>query len=135
MCSPILYSSSEPIELQDLEQFTNLTQGGSSGAGLIYDRWFTQHDVRLNRTIISTYLVAQVGLMLSGLGISYLPKRCMSFLIDQGQLSAINTKTALPLIRYSAVHPTDRVLGLTVEVSKLAVKTCSFEQMLLHKLP
>lgn len=134
MCSPILYSSKEAIELQDLEQFTVLTQGGSSGTGLIYDRWFAQHDVRFNRTIISNYLVAQVGLTLSGLGISYLPKRCMSFLIDQGQLSVINTKTALPLVRYSAVHRADRILGLTVEVSKLAVKTCNFDHMLIHNV-
>ncbi|MNP29208.1 LysR substrate binding domain protein [compost metagenome] len=135
MCSPTLYCNNEAIELQDLERFTVLTQGGSSGTGLIYDRWFAQHDVRFNRTIVSNYLVAQVGLTLSGLGISYLPKKCMSFLIDQRQLCVINTKTPLPLVRYSAVHRADRVLGLTVEVSKLAEKACNFDQMLLHNLP
>ncbi|WP_028694775.1 LysR family transcriptional regulator [Pseudomonas cremoricolorata] len=133
MCSPDLYSGKDPIELQALGQFTVLTQGGSSGTGLIYDRWFSQHDVRFNRAIVSNYLVAQVGLTLSGLGISYLPKECMSFLIDQGQLSIINTTTRLPLIRYSAVHRVDRVLGLTAEVSKLAERLCNFKQLHLLK--
>lgn len=132
MSAPQLYSDDGIVDLQTLSTFTVLTQGGSSGTGLVYDRWFAQHDVRFNRTIVSNYLVAQVGLTLSGVGISYLPKECLSPLLDQGLLKIIETRPGLPQIRYAAVHRADRVMGLSVEVAQLAAKCCNFSKMLLQ---
>lgn len=65
MCAPSLYLDKGSMDLQSLASFTVLTQGSSSGTGLIYERWLAEHDVRLNRTLTSHYLVAQLGLTIS----------------------------------------------------------------------
>ncbi|MNM33365.1 HTH-type transcriptional regulator YofA [compost metagenome] len=132
MCAPHLYDGSGPVGLHTLASFTVLTQGGSSGTGLVYERWFTQHDVRFNRMIISNYLVAQVGLTISGVGISYLPRACLSPLVDQGLLKVIETQPGLPQVRYAAIHRADRLQGLSVEVARLATQCCNFSRMLLQ---
>ncbi|WP_058545166.1 LysR family transcriptional regulator [Pseudomonas fluorescens] len=132
MSAPHLFDRPCPVDLQELASFTVLTQGGSSGTGLIYDRWFAQHNVRFNRAITSNYLVAQVGLTLSGLGISYLPKECLAPLLEQGLLRVIETRPGLPQVRYAALHRADRLLGLSVEVARLAAQTCDFGTMLLQ---
>ncbi|NBA97138.1 LysR family transcriptional regulator [Pseudomonas sp. R5(2019)] len=132
MCAPGLYQDTGPMDVQALASYTVLTQGSSSGTGLIYDRWFAQHDVRFNRTLISHYLVAQVGLTLSGVGISYLPRQCLAPLVDQGRLRVIETRPRLPQIRYAAVHRADRLQGLSVEVARLAHQCCDFSRLLLQ---
>jgi len=132
MSAPHFFDRPGPVDLQELASFTVLTQGGSSGTGLIYDRWFAQHNVRFNRAITSNYLVAQVGLTLSGLGISYLPKECLTPLLEQGLLRVIETRPGLPHVRYAALHRADRLLGLSVEVARLAAQTCDFGTMLLQ---
>ncbi|WP_338525305.1 LysR family transcriptional regulator [Pseudomonas batumici] len=132
MCAPDLYRESAPMDLQALSAYTVLTQGGSSGTGLVYERWLAQHDVRLNRTLISNYLVAQIGLTISGVGISYLPRQCLAPLIAQGRLRVIETRPGLPQIRYAAVHRADRLQGLSVEVARLAHQCCDFGRLLLQ---
>jgi DNA-binding transcriptional LysR family regulator len=132
MSAPKLCEGEGVVDLQTLSTFTVLTQGGSSGTGLVYDRWFSQHEVRFNRTIVSNYLVAQIGLTLSGIGISYLPRECLSPLVEQGLLRIIETRPRLPQVRYAAVHRADRLMGLTVEVARLAASCCDFTKMLLQ---
>jgi DNA-binding transcriptional LysR family regulator len=129
MCAPSLHQGNEIMNMQAISSYTVLTQGGGSGTGLIYERWFAQHDVRVHRTIKSNYLIAQLGLTLSGVGISYLPRQCLSPLVDQGRLQVIETEPALPPIHYIAVHRADRLQGLSVEVARLAARCCDFSRM------
>lgn len=132
MCSPTLYPGDESLDLQRLAGFTVLTQGGSSGTGLIYERWLAEHDVRLNRTLTSNYLVAQVGLTIAGVGISYLPRQCLGRVIEQGRLKVLTTEMPLPPISYAAVHRVDRQQGLSVEISRLAQQCCDFNRLILE---
>ncbi|NWB96487.1 LysR family transcriptional regulator [Pseudomonas gingeri] len=132
MSAPDLYADDEPMDLQSLASYTVLTQGGSSGTGLIYERWLAEHNVRLNKTLISNYLVAQVGLTISGVGISYLPRECLAPLIEQGRLKVIQTPSPLPPIRYTAVHRADRLQGLSLEIARLAEQCCDFSRLILE---
>ncbi|NWA24906.1 LysR family transcriptional regulator [Pseudomonas gingeri] len=132
MSAPDLYADDEPMDLQSLASYTVLTQGGSSGTGLIYERWLAEHNVRLNKTLISNYLVAQVGLTISGVGISYLPRECLAPLIEQGRLKVIQTPSPLPQIRYTAVHRADRLQGLSLEIARLAEQCCDFSRLILE---
>ena len=131
MSAPDLYDGEGIMDLQSLSSYTVLTQGGSSGTGLMYERWLAEHNVRLNRTLTSNYLVAQVGLTISGVGISYLPRECMTPLIDQGRLQVIDTHSPLPEIRYAAMHRADRLQSLSIEVARLAQQCCDFSRLIL----
>lgn len=131
MCAPQLCDDEEVMSLHSLSTHMVLTQGGSSGTGLIYDRWLAEHDVRLNRTLTSNYLIAQVGLTISGVGISYLPKDCLAHLVRKGRLKVINTLPPLPMIKYAAVHRADRLQGLSLDIARLAQHCCDFSRLIL----
>jgi len=133
MCAPHLAPARSPIDLEELGSYTVLTQGSSSGTGLVYERWLSSHNVQMPRTLTSHNLLVQVGLTLSGLGISYLPKQCLSHLVDAGMLSIISTKPGLPLIRYAAMYRLDRQMGLNGYVAQMAYKSCNFSNLLLNR--
>jgi DNA-binding transcriptional LysR family regulator len=134
MCAPSLAPDGGAIGLEQLANYTVLTQGPNSGTGLIYEHWFATHNVQMPRTITSHSLLVQVGLALSGLGISYLPKRCLAHLVRQGALSIIETKPGLPMVRYAALHRVDREQGLNLAVVKLAQQCCDFSRLVLSEV-
>ncbi|KDD66217.1 DNA-binding transcriptional LysR family regulator [Pseudomonas sp. BT76 TE3572] len=131
MCAPSLIADPDPVSLDVLAGCTVLTQGSQSGTGLIYERWLASHNVQMPKTITSHNLLVQVGLTLSGVGVSYLPKACLSHLIDRGALRALVTTPGLPRIRYAALHRTDRQFGLNQNVAQLALQCCDFSRLLL----
>ena len=132
MCAPSLIPDADPISLERLASFTVMTQGSQSGTGLIYERWLASHKVQMPRTLTSHNLLVQVGLTLSGMGVSYLPKDCLSHLIEQGALRALVTQPSLPRIRYAALHRQDRQFGLNPDVARLSQQCCDFSRLLLR---
>ncbi|OEC33960.1 DNA-binding transcriptional regulator, LysR family [Pseudomonas cuatrocienegasensis] len=133
MCAPHLAPHTSAMRLQDLGAYTVLTQGSSSGTGVVYERWLSSHNVYLPRTLSSDNLLVQVGLTLSGIGISYLPKQCLSHLVDLGMLKTISTTPGLPHIRYAALYRSDRQKGLNRHVAELASAVCDFSTLLLNR--
>ena len=107
MCTPALAEetlgedSAKPIPLTRIAGFTVLAQGNLSGTGRIYGRWLTQSRVGAAKSIISNNLIAQVGLTVSGLGVSYLPLQALRPLIDRGLLRTIETTPRLPRVCYA----------------------------------
>ncbi len=131
MCAPELVRGKRTVDLADLASQTVLTQGPSSGTGLIYERWLAQHDIQLPRTITSHNLLVQVGLTISGVGVSYLPKQCLSHLVKRGALQLISTRPKLPLIHYTALYRADRRHGISPQIAELSRQSCDFSRLLL----
>ncbi|HCT08166.1 MAG TPA: LysR family transcriptional regulator [Pseudomonas sp.] len=131
ICSRGLIPDADPVSLETLASYTVLTQGSQSGTGLIYERWMATHNVQMPRTLTSHNLLVQVGLALSGIGVSYLPKACLSHLIEQGSLRALVTEPELPSVRYVALHRVDRQFGLNQDVAQMAQACCDFSRLLL----
>ncbi len=131
MCAPGLVRGKRAIDLADLAAQTVLTQGPSSGTGLIYERWLAEHDIQLPRTITSHNLLVQVGLTISGVGVSYLPRQCLSHLVGRGALQLISTRPKLPLIQYTALYRADRRHGINPQIAELARQSCDFSRLLL----
>ncbi|WP_110689403.1 LysR family transcriptional regulator [Salinicola endophyticus] len=129
MAAPGTVAADHTLTLAELAEFTVLSQGSHSGTGLIYERWFSQHGVRLRNTLVSDYLLAQVGLTLAGVGISYLPRHCLQFLIDRRMLQVLNTAPGLPRVRYCALYRADRQANLNDAIVELAKQACCFDQL------
>ncbi|MBU2966767.1 LysR family transcriptional regulator [Amphritea sp. 2_MG-2023] len=132
MCTPDYTDIQAPIALQDIAQFNVLMQGARSGTGLIYDRWFSQNKVQASQALISSNLVAQLGLTLSGFGITYLPLKAMNSLIEQGQLRTLDIHPKLPQVRYAAIYRADRDSRLYTDVADYAKQACDFSRFLLN---
>ncbi|PRX21648.1 LysR family transcriptional regulator [Paraburkholderia sp. BL18I3N2] len=131
MCVPTLVPESRVVPLAEISQFPLLTQGMSSGTGATYTRFLQDNGVRVTKALSSNNLVAQIGLTLSGLGVSYLPKECLSYLIENGLLGTIETEPPLPPVRYVAMYRSDHPNSLNHEVAQLASECCDFGRILL----
>jgi DNA-binding transcriptional LysR family regulator len=126
MCAPTLPSKRVVIPLADIAQFPLILQGGLSGTGYIYTRFLQEQGISVKRILRSNSLIAQLGLTLSGLGVSYLPKACFSHMVKRGLLVTVPTRPALPSVRYVTLHRADRPHSLSSEIALLAARSCDF---------
>ena len=129
MCRPGLISNSGPVSLQNLAELTWLVQGERSGTGLIYEKWFKTRRIAPTRIIRSDSLVAVIGMTVAGLGVSYLPERCVAPLTDLGMLQAPTIRPALPAVQYVALRRAATQSALIEAIVDLAAKCCDFSQM------
>jgi len=130
MCGPELFSGEGEVSMADLAGHTVMIQGSSSGTGLFYERWLAQQGVHLPRTIISHNLLVQVGMTISGLGISYLPRDCLAHLVERGALRIIETRPQLPAVNYCVLYRGDRRPGINAHLAGLAGECCDFSRLL-----
>jgi DNA-binding transcriptional LysR family regulator len=131
MCAPTLATGKAEIALADIARFPLILQGGLSGTGFIYTRFLQEHGVSMQRILASNSLIAQIGLTLSGLGVSYLPKSCLSHMVTCGALRIVQTRPALPPVSYVAMHRADQSHSLNADIARLAAQCCDFRSNLL----
>lgn len=129
MCRPDLVRKTGTVPLRDLAEMTWLVQGERSGTGLIYDRWFKSNRIDVARIIRSDSLVAVIGMTVAGLGVSYLPERCVMPLIDRNMLQVIKVRPALPDVQYIALRRAGTESALIKAITDLTVECCDFSQM------
>ena len=129
MCKPGLLSTRRVMKLRELAAHTILAQGGKSGTGIIYDRWFKSQAVAPSNAISCNSLVALIGLTVSGLGVSYLPRRCLDGMIERGLLDVVRTVPALPDVTYVAMYRGGQRSRLVSSIIRLAQATCDFSRM------
>lgn len=131
MCSASLAPRKSAIPLTEIAKYPLILQGGLSGTGYVYSRFLQEQGVALQKVLASNSLIAQIGLTLSGLGVSYLPKACLSRMLDRRALVVMQTRPALPPVRYIAMHRADQAHSLSAAVARLAAQSCDFTANLL----
>lgn len=131
MCAASLAPGERVIPLAEVAKFPLILQGGLSGTGYVYSRFLEEQGVALQRVLASNSLIAQIGLTLSGLGVSYLPKACLGRMLKQRTLVVVPTVPALPPVRYVAVHRAEQSNSLNAAVARLAAQSCDFSANLL----
>lgn len=131
MCAPALAQTKAAIPLASIARFPLILQGGLSGTGLVYTRFLQEHGVSMQKVLASNSLIAQIGLTLSGLGVSYLPIPCLSRMVERGTLAIIQTRPALPPVSYVALHRADQPHSFNADIARLASRCCDFSSSLL----
>ncbi|WP_339467082.1 LysR family transcriptional regulator [Pseudomonas capeferrum] len=131
MCSPRLLDTERLWTLDELSDHKLLSQGISSGAGLLYQRWFANQGIHFSKTVTVNNLLAQVGLAISGLGVAYLPRGCIGHLLERGDLREIRCEPALPDTKYIALYRADRWVGVSTDIAAMAQKLCDFSRLLI----
>ncbi|MBU9224639.1 LysR family transcriptional regulator [Burkholderia multivorans] len=135
MCAPSLAPRKSAIPLTEIAKFPLILQGGLSGTGYVYSRFLEEQGVALQKVLASNSLIAQIGLALSGLGVSYLPKACLKRMVDRRALVVVPTLPALPPVRYIAMHRAEQSHSLSAAVAQLAAQSCDFSSNLLDTAP
>jgi DNA-binding transcriptional LysR family regulator len=126
MCKPSLVNNRTRIRVQELSDYRLLTQDSRSGTGQLYNQWLRSVGIEPENTIFSNSLVTLIGLTISGMGISYLPRKCLKGMIDSGALKLLQISPALPSTPYTAIYRGDRQSTLIDSISTLAQETCDF---------
>ena len=126
MCHPRMLDSNRAYQLKDLENLQVLTQGNMSGSGLIYHRWLEQQGVTLQWNVCSNSLIALMGLVVSGVGVSYLPKEASQHLLNSEELVEVVTEPALPPVTYVAMFQESGASMWEHFVLKEMQKCCDF---------
>nr|WP_315230946.1 LysR family transcriptional regulator [uncultured Albidiferax sp.] len=132
MCKPGLLPGSQPgqrMRLHEIAQHRMLVQGTQSGTGRVYDAWMKQQGAEPSEVIVVSNLLAMLGLVISGLGVSYLPHRCLAPLVAAGMLTVIDVAPALPPMAYVAMHKGEHRSTLVASIVMLAQDCCDFSAM------
>jgi len=129
MCKPGMLSSNKVYRLYELAAHRMLLQDHRSGAGLLYTKWMRSQGFDPSNTLIANNLFAIIGLTVSGLGISHLPKKCLAPMVKNGSLMTIKTTPALPNIKYVAIYKSDNHSVLISAIVTLAQQCCDFSQI------
>ncbi|MBT9386184.1 LysR family transcriptional regulator [Pseudooceanicola sp. CBS1P-1] len=114
--------------LLDLAEHPMLIQGRQSGSGLFYDKWMRNQGIRFPSTLVCDSMTALLGLVVAGLGISYLPNHCFQSLVEDGKLSIVQTDTPLPAVPYVAMYRQDRPHAFIHQVAEMARDCANFDQ-------
>jgi DNA-binding transcriptional LysR family regulator len=129
MCSPSYLDGVTESSLKALAQYTIIEQlHASSGLGDIVQKWLSDHRVKFENTLSSSSLTALSSLTLSGLGISYLPRRVFDYLTASGQLKIIRSKPALPRIPYVLIYKKAKADEFLRFIASLATDSCDFSR-------
>ncbi|WP_198320696.1 LysR family transcriptional regulator [Azohydromonas aeria] len=129
MCKPGLIDASRPMRIHELATHRLLTQGDKSGTGLTYARWLKSLGVQPAHTISSSNLIAIIGMTVSGLGISYLPKDCLKEMVQAGHLTVLKVTPTLPEVSYAAMYKGELRSPLLSSIVMLAQEACDFTRM------
>lgn len=129
MCKPGLIETGTTLRLHEIAQHRLLVQGNTSGTGRVYDTWMKEQGVRPANTIVVSNLIALLGLTVSGLGVSYLPRDCLAGMVTAGMLSVVEVTPALPKVRYVALHKGEHRSALVASIIMLAQECCDFTRM------
>jgi DNA-binding transcriptional LysR family regulator len=129
LCRPGLVPSDRPLRLHEIAQVRMLVQGPQSGTGRIYDAWMKERGAEPKDAITVSNLVAMLGLVISGLGVTYLPHRCLQPLISAGMLSVIEVTPPLPPMAYVAMYKGENRSTLIAALVMLAQDCCDFDAM------
>jgi DNA-binding transcriptional LysR family regulator len=129
MCKPGLMDVRKTYRLQELAAHRLLVQGEKSGTGLLYARWFKSLGFHPGDVISSSNLVALIGMTVSGLGLSYLPRQCLDPMRAAGMLDLIKTTPSPPDVPYVALYKGSQRSTLVSSIIMLAQECCDFTHL------
>jgi DNA-binding transcriptional LysR family regulator len=129
MCKPGLVDIDKPLRLHELSRYRLLLQSNMSGTGRVVDRWLSSRGMRFTGVLNSSNMLAMIGMTVSGLGVTYLPQRCLQPMVDAGMLAVVRVTPGLPDTRYVALFPRDRSSTFVKSIAMLAQETCDFTRM------
>ncbi len=128
MCKPGILGEKRAFRIHELADKKVLTN--RSGPGLIYHRWFREIGFVPDTLLASNSIVALVALVVSGVGVSYLPLNSLTPLVKAGRLEVLSVDPPLPPIDYVAVYKTSRASALTSSIIIIAQECCDFDHVL-----
>lgn len=129
MCKPGLIESRRPLRLHELPKYRLLLQSSKSGTGMVVDHWLNSLGLKFTGTLSSSNMLALIGMTVSGLGLTYLPRHCLQPMVDSGMLAVVKVAPGIPEVPYVALYRSDLRSSLIESIAMLAQESCNFTRM------
>ena len=126
ICSRHYLDTDTVLDLKELENYNVIVQESASGLGNLVNDWLGQNGLNVSRSITSSNLTVLASLILSGLGIAYLPRDIFEYALVSGELSVVNTRPGLPKIQYVVLSKKARHDDFVQFVTAVAMESCNF---------
>lgn len=112
-----LVDGPRPIPIGALERYTLISQGKRSGFAQDVNRWLS-HQGMAAANLTADNLLALVGLVAAGRGISVLPRLCVQRFAREQGLEILETTPRLPMIGYYALYHSGVRIRLLEELAQ-----------------
>lgn len=122
-----LVQGPRPIPVSALEAYTLISQGKHSGFAQDINRWISHQGIT-GAVQITDNLLALVGLVAAGRGISVLPKTCVQRFTREQELEVLTTTPQPPTIGYYALYHSGVRVTLLEEVALSLGQAADFTQ-------
>lgn len=130
MCKPGMVNTAKPLRIHDIARYRLLMQSSKSGIAMMVDRWLGAQGLKVPASSLnSNNMLALISMTVSGLGVTYLPWRCLQPMIEGGMLQMLKVTPAIPATRYVALYRGDQRSSLIASVTVLAQESCDFTRM------
>lgn len=122
-----LVTDARPVSLRTLERYPLVGQGKRSGYAQHVNHWLHQQGAA-GPSLTADNLLALVGLISAGQGISVLPRRCVEHLTRGNSLEVIDTAPSFPSLGYYAVFRDGSRLKLMEMLAQCLTEAADFTQ-------
>jgi DNA-binding transcriptional LysR family regulator len=126
VAKPGLVTEPRPLSAEQLASYPVISQGRSSGTGMLFNRWIRDEGLSIPRHISCDNLMAVLGLTVAGMGIGSAPFDCCRQLVEEGTLELIDAALEVPPVNYAAMFKTNRPTALVSSVVEIAQEVCDF---------
>lgn len=120
---------------QDFADYPVISQPTNSALSHLYDSWFSEQGVRVQRVLTCNSLIVVARLTMLGVGVSYLPTAVSAPMIERGEIVPLKVVPPLPRVHYYAVFKKNVTNPLTAKVIETAQAVCDFDADVTHSLP
>jgi DNA-binding transcriptional LysR family regulator len=126
MAAPRRIAAKEELTIQEIEQHPIIVMTSESRLTESFQHWSSHNNVTVRRVLACNSLSAIVGLTVADVGISFLPRRFLEPMVQQGKLCAFQSKPALPTIEYCFRWRADDTRTLGPTLAQLALEEVDY---------
>jgi DNA-binding transcriptional LysR family regulator len=120
MSSPKRIQAGKTLTIEEIQQHPIIVMTSESRLTESFQNWSSQNSVSARRVLACNSLSANVGQTIADVGISFLPRRFLEPMVEQGKLNAFQSDPPVPSIEYCFRWRTDDTRSLVPTLAQLA---------------
>ncbi len=124
--APVLLGTRRLTTPALLAQVALITMPAEAGSARELDNWLMANDLEVDRRLRCNNLSAIAGMVVAGVGISFLPEGWLLPLVARGEVVVLESRPALPTLSYSFQARRDDIRPLVQQVRQLVVEEADF---------
>lgn len=124
--APSLVGELRQVTPELLNQAAVITMPSDAGSAREFDNWLAANDLAVERRLRCNNLAAIAGLVVAGVGISFLPEGWLGPLVERGEVVQLDSRPALPTLSYSFQARRDDLRPMVRQMQQLVMETADF---------